>query len=154
MTRPETAADERGQLEEEQQPPGEASDLEAVPAYMLQLVQEGCGEEAIELLLDLLGRLREAHSSTAVRLQQALRQLYGRRSEKVQPGQLQLLLELLTQPASAAPQALPVPAGGTPASGACAAPAAEAPPTPPRRPALRGGQGAAGSRASSSSAMG
>jgi hypothetical protein len=112
MTTPETVADLSGQLEEEQQPPGEASDLEAVRAYMLQLVQEGRGEEAIELLLDLLGRLREAHSSTAVRLQQALRHLYGRRSEKVQPGQLQLLLELLTEPAPAAPHrpGLPWPA--------------------------------------------
>ncbi|EAU64968.1 IS66 family transposase [Stigmatella aurantiaca] len=138
MTTPRTVADERGQLEEEQQPPSEASDLEAVRAYMLQLVQEGHGEQAIELLLDLLGRLREAHSSTAVRLQQALRQLYGRRSEKVQPGQLQLLLELLTQPPPAAPEAGSTLASGAPAPVACAAPPADAPKTPPRRPALRG----------------
>jgi len=138
MTTSGTVADERGQLEEEQPPPSEASDLEAVRAYMLQLVQEGRGEQAIELLLDLLGRLREAHSSTAVRLQQALRQLYGRRSEKVQPGQLQLLLELLTQPPPAAPEAGATLASGAPAPVASGAPPADAPKTPPRRPALRG----------------
>jgi len=93
MTTPETVADERGTLDEEQQPPGEANDLEAVRASMRQLLEAGRGEEAIELLLGLLGQLREAHSSTAVRLKHALRQLYGSRSEKAPAGQLQLLLE-------------------------------------------------------------
>ena len=67
--------------------------LRRVRAYMRQLLEAGRGEEAIELLLGLLGRLREAHSSTAVRLKHALRQLYGSRSEKAPAGQLQLLLE-------------------------------------------------------------
>ena len=56
MTTPRTVADERGTLDEEQQPPGEANDLEAVRAYMRQLLEAGRGEEAIELLLGLLGQ--------------------------------------------------------------------------------------------------
>jgi len=126
MTTPETVSDETGTLEEEQQPPGEASDLEAVRAYMRQLLEAGRGEEAIELLLGLLGQLREAHSSTAVRLKHALRQLYGRKSEKASAGQLQLLLELLTLPAPDS------------ASAASVAPQGQAPKQQPRRPPLRG----------------
>ncbi len=38
MTTPERSADESGPLQEEPPPPGEASDLEAVRAYMLQLL--------------------------------------------------------------------------------------------------------------------
>ena len=131
MTTPETVADERGTLDEEQQPPGEANDLEAVRAYMRQLLEAGRGEEAIELLLGLLGRLREAHSSTAVRLKHALRQLYGRKSEKAPAGQLQLLLELLTQ-------AAPGPASNEGDSTSSAAPEGQAPKKQSRRPPLRG----------------
>src|SRR5688572_164642 len=91
MTSAVTFEEERGQLEEAQLPAFEGDDLEAVRAHMLRLLEEGRGEEAIELLLGLLGRLREEHSSTAVRLKEALRQLYGRRSEKTPASQLQLL---------------------------------------------------------------
>lgn len=133
MTAP-TVPDESGSLEEELPPPSEAQDLEGVRAYMLQLLEEGRGEEAIELLLDLLGRLREAHSSTAVRLREALRQLYGRKSEKVAAGQLTLLLGMLSQP-EASTAAGPAP---TPGAQGAAAPPAPAPKKPPRRPPLRG----------------
>ena len=53
MTTPETAADEKGALEDAQQPPGEANDLESVRAYMLRLLEDGRGAEAVELLLFL-----------------------------------------------------------------------------------------------------
>ncbi|MCP3143734.1 IS66 family transposase [Pyxidicoccus xibeiensis] len=142
MTTPETVADERGTLDEEQQPPGEAKDLEAVRAYMRQLLEAGRGEEAIELLLGLLGQLREAHSSTAVRLKHALRQLYGRKSEKAPAGQLQLLLELLTQPAADAPAADCAAAAGPAShegdSASSSAPEGQAPKKQSRRPPLRG----------------
>jgi transposase len=139
MTTPETVADERGSLEEAQQAPGETSDLEAVRTYMRQLLEAGRGEEAIELLLGLLGRLREAHTSTAVRLKHALRQLYGSRSEKAPAGQLQLLLEWLTQPVPpAAPQAPPAPESSEGDSTASAAPEGQTPKQQSRRPPLRG----------------
>lgn len=127
-----TVTDERDSLEQQLQPPSEAQDLEGVRAYMLQLLEEGRGQEAIELLLELLGRLREAHSSTAVRLREALRQLYGRKSEKVAAGQLTLLLGMLSQPEQSAATG---PARGAQDS---AAPPAQAPKRPPRRPPLRG----------------
>lgn len=103
MTAPVTVEEERSQEEEAQPPASKGDDLEAVRAYMLQLLTEGHGEQAIEMLLGLLGRLRQEHSSMAVQLKQALRQLYGRRSEKTPANQLQLLLSLLTQQQSAVP---------------------------------------------------
>jgi len=74
MTFPVTVEEERGQEQQAQPPAVEGKDLEAVRAYMLQLLTEGRGEQAIEMLLGLLGQLREEHSSTLVRLKQALRQ--------------------------------------------------------------------------------
>jgi transposase len=103
MTTPATVADEAGELEAEQQAPGETSDIEGVRAYMQQLLAQGRGHEAIELLVELLARLREAHTSIAQRLQHALRQLYGRRSEKMPESQLQLLLSFLSSEATVAP---------------------------------------------------
>ena len=112
--------------------------MEAVRAHMLRLLTEGRGEQAIEMLLGLLGQLREASSSLEVRLNQALRQLYGRRSEKTPASQLQLLLSFLTQQ-SAVPTASPATASGAQATTE-ATPPANAPKKPPRRPPLRGAQ--------------
>ncbi|MCY1074964.1 IS66 family transposase [Archangium lansingense] len=139
MTFPVTIEEERGQQEEAQPTAFEADDMEAVRAYMLQLLMEGRGEQAVEMLLGLLGRLREEHSSTTVRLQQALRQLYGRRSEKTPASQLQLLLSLFTQQQSAEPEAVPATVDGAQAA-APAAPPADAPKKTPRRAPLRGAQ--------------
>ncbi|MGZ3457157.1 MAG: IS66 family transposase [Archangium sp.] len=140
MTSPVTAEEERGQEEEAQPPACEGDNLEAVRAYMRQLLTEGRGEQAIEMLLGLLGRLREEHSSMAVQLKQALRQLYGRRSEKTSASQLQLLLSFLTQQQqSAEPAAVPATADGAQAAAPVVVPA-DAPKKPPRRPPLRGAQ--------------
>src|SRR5512143_425186 len=139
MTFPVTVEEDRGPEEEAQPPAFEADDMEAVRAYMLQLLTEGRGEQAVDMLLDLLGRLREEHSSTLVRLKQALRQLYGRRSEKTPATQLQLLLSLLTQQQSAVPEAVPATADGAQAA-APAAPPADAPRKTPKRPPVRGAQ--------------
>jgi transposase len=138
MTSAVTVEEERGQEQEAQPPAFEGEDIEAVRAHMLRLLTEGHGEQAIEMLLGLLGRLREEHSSTLVRLKEALRQLYGRRSEKTPASQLQLLLSLLTQQQSAEPTAVPATADG--AQPAAAPPPADAPKKPPRRAPLRGAQ--------------
>lgn len=138
---PETVADEAGELEAEQKAPSETSDIEGVRAYVLQMLSQGRGAEAIEMLVDLLARLREAHTSTAQRLEQALRQLYGRRSEKLPQSQLQMLLSFLKDEAAtpaapegvsatAAVQTAPSPASGDNTGGK----------RPARRPALRGAQ--------------
>jgi transposase len=100
MMTPETVADEAGEIEAEQKAPGEASDIQGVRAYVLQMLSQGRGAEAIEMLVDLLSRLREAHTSTVQRLQLALRQLYGRRSEKLSANTLQMLLSFLKDEAA------------------------------------------------------
>jgi transposase len=138
MTSAVTSEEERGPREEAQTPAFAGDDLEAVRAYMRQLLEEGRGEQAIEMLLGLLGRLREEHGSTTVRLQEALRQLYGRRSEKSPANQLQFLLSFLTQQQSAVPATAT--ADGAQAAAAAAAPPADAPRKTPKRPLVRGAQ--------------
>jgi transposase len=138
MTSTITVEEEREQLEEAQPLASKGDDLEAVRAHMLRLLMGGRGEQAIELLLGLLGQLREENSSMAVRLQQALRQLYGRRSERTPASQLQLLLSFLTQQQSAVPADSPAPASGEQTS---TTPPADSPKKkPPKRPPLRGAQ--------------
>ncbi|HEX5750346.1 MAG TPA: IS66 family transposase zinc-finger binding domain-containing protein, partial [Archangium sp.] len=135
MTSAVTIEEEKGQEEEAQPPAFAGEDMEAVRAYMLQLLTEGHGEQAIEMLLGLLGQLREAHASTLVRLKQALRQLYGRRSEKTPASRLQLLLSLFTQQQPA----VPATAGGLQAAAPAAVPA-QAPKKTPKRPPVSGAQ--------------
>ena len=53
MTTPATVADEAGALEPEQQAPTEISDMEGVRAYVLGMLAQGRGAEAIEMLVDL-----------------------------------------------------------------------------------------------------
>jgi len=141
MTTPTTMAEEAGALEAEQKAPEETSDIEGVRAYVLRMLAQGRGSEAIEMLVDLLARLREAHTSTEQRLQQALRQLYGRRSEKLPQSQLQMLLSFLS--AEAATPAAPEAVQATVASQPALCPASEdntGGKRRPRRPALRGAQ--------------
>jgi transposase len=88
-----------------------------VRAYVLQMLSQGRGAEAIEMLVDLLWRLREAHTSTVQRLEQALRQLYGRRSEKLSANTLQMLLSFLS-----AEEATPAVAEAVPAAAVQTAP--------------------------------
>jgi transposase len=134
MTTPATVADEVGELEQEHQRPPKAEDMEGVRAYVLGLLEAGQGEKAIELLMDLLSRLREAHDSTAQRLKEALRQLYGRRSEKTSAHELQMLLAFLGSE-TAGPEPSPS-ASSAQASSPGAEPQKDK--KPPRRQAARG----------------
>jgi transposase len=140
MTATVTLEEESGPLQEAQPPAAEVGDLEAVRAHTLQLLTEGRAEQAIEMLLGLLGQLREAHSSLAIQLKQALRQLYGRRSEKTSASQLQLLLGLFTQQQSAASAAEAASASGAQAPSAPEGTPSGAPKKPPKRPPVRGAQ--------------
>jgi transposase len=136
MTTPATAAEEAGQLEPEQQAPTETSDIEGVRAYVLGMLTQGRGAEALEMLVDLLARLREAHTSTVHRLREALRQLYGRRSEKTPASQLQMLLSFLVSE-GAAPAAAETAQQAPPSPPAQASAAGAADGTGPQRPARR-----------------
>ncbi len=88
---------EQTTLSEEELAPKELDDIEAVRAYLTDLLRKGRGEQALEMLLELLVRLRDAHTATTVRLHDALRQLYGRKSERLDPNQLELFLSELVK---------------------------------------------------------
>jgi len=90
---------EQSTLEPEEMAPSKLDDIEAVRTYLKQLIQQGRAEQALEMLLDLLVRLKDAHTATTVRLYDALRKLYGRKSERLNPNQLELFVsELLKGP--------------------------------------------------------
>lgn len=88
---------EQTRLAPEEMAPKQLEDIDAVRGYLKQLLQQGKAEQALEMLLDLLVRMRDAHTATAVRLQDALRQLYGRKSERLDPNQLELFLSELVK---------------------------------------------------------
>jgi transposase len=70
-------------------------DVEDVRRTLMQLVSEDKTQELIELVVALLLRVRHENSLLTARLHHALKRLYGRTSEKVDVGQLQLLFEAL-----------------------------------------------------------
>jgi transposase len=89
------------------------SDLESVRDYVMGLLQSGKADQAIDILLSLVARMTEAHNAVSVRLQQALRQLYGKKRERfVSPDQLAFFFGQLLQPSKtdAQPAAAPTPA--------------------------------------------
>jgi transposase len=112
-------------------------DLEDVQRKLAQLAAEGRVSELIELVLQLLVQLRDTNNKLSLRLHSALRELYGRKSQKVSSEQLSLMLE---DPGAQAP------AGAHEAAGAGAAPAqpeqglVPPPPEPPKPPRGRGGR--------------
>lgn len=112
-------------------------DLEDVRRKLAQLAAEGRVPELIELVLQLLVQLRDTNNKLSVRLQSALRELYGRKSQKVSSEQLSLLFSEL---------GADVPAGATEAAGAGATEAqpeqglVPPPPEPPKPPRGRGGR--------------
>jgi hypothetical protein len=59
------------------------------------LVAEGRTEEAIEAAIAMLVQVCERNSELTLRLEQMRRERSGRRSEKIDPGQLALMLDLV-----------------------------------------------------------
>ncbi|MEI7445609.1 MAG: hypothetical protein WCK28_12020 [Burkholderiales bacterium] len=72
----------------------DARDLDALRALLVSLLAQGQQDDALDLVIELLSQLRDNHDALQVRLQTALRQLYGRRSEKSSPEQLALFEKL------------------------------------------------------------
>lgn len=70
-------------------------DIEDVRGKLQELAAEGRVDELIDLVVDLLLRVRKDNTHLALQLKGALRQLYGRRSEKVRGAQLSLLFNQL-----------------------------------------------------------
>lgn len=98
-------------------------DLVAVKHKLEQLAAEGRVDALIALVVDLLARMRDSHNALATRLAAALRELYGKRSQKVSQEQVSSLLAALGDDA---------PASATAAKDG-------APPSPP--PASSSGEG-------------
>jgi transposase len=70
-------------------------DLSDVRRKLEAMGAEGRVPELIDLVIGLLGDVRDTNTSLSVRLQNALRALYGRTSEKISSNQLALLLSVL-----------------------------------------------------------
>jgi transposase len=117
-------------------------DLADIRRKLEQLASNGRTDELIEIVLALLARARETNTALAVRLQNALRALYGRKSAKVGVDQLALLFAELgkdlapagsdateSPPSEAAESHKPDASGEVPQ-----------PPEPPKPPRGRGGR--------------
>ena len=79
-------------------------DLDAPRALLVSLLRDGQRDEAVDLIIKLLADMRDHSDALQVRLHTALRQLYGRRSEKTSPEQLALFEKLLGESTKAAPE--------------------------------------------------
>lgn len=71
------------------------ADLSAVRAKLEELAKAGRVEELLDIVVTLLEQVRADNSALRMRLRNALRALYGRKSEKVPLEQLSFLFEAL-----------------------------------------------------------
>jgi len=72
-------------------------DLAGLRNYLLAMIREGAAEDAIDLVLDLVVRLRDDNNAKAVRIAKMLRERFGRRTEKVSKEQLELFLQSVSE---------------------------------------------------------
>lgn len=79
-----------------------ADGLDDVRAKLVELARDGRVDELIELVLHLLLDARNNNTALQARLTKALRELYGRRSEKISAAQLALLFDKIGDEAPAA----------------------------------------------------
>jgi transposase len=75
--------------------PWSLKDVDALRERLRGLAAEGKFDDAIEILLELLVHVRDDNTALRVRLHNALREIYGRKSEKVSLAQLELALDRL-----------------------------------------------------------
>jgi transposase len=119
--------------------PRSLAELADVRRKLEELASDGRVAELIELVIALLAEMRDTNTALSVRLQNALRALYGRKSQKISTEQLSLLFAALGQE---------LPAEEAKAAEDCAAPETRAepdgpvpqPPCPPLPPRGRGGR--------------
>jgi transposase len=69
---------------------GDRRDVDAVLGQLRAMIEQGAIDAALALVGDLLAQVRDRNDALQIRLQNALRQLYGRRSETLSPDQLEL----------------------------------------------------------------
>lgn len=93
--------------------PKRADDLDAVREHIERMLAAGDTTGALDLLFDLLSRLRNHNEATQTRLLAALRKLYGRSSERFAPDEQGILNGILDDVAAAQTEA---PAADPPAA--------------------------------------
>lgn len=116
------------------------TDLADVRRTFVSLAAEGRIDDLIEHSIALFVQMRDHNTALTARLGSALRQLYGRKSEKISSEQLLLLFEKLADEMLSDPT---LAAGTLPESGPEAPPdqAEQTPAPPPRDPPKRAGGG-------------
>jgi len=117
----------------------DTSDLVALRALCVAMIREDRTDDALDLVMELLGQLRDHNDALQVRLQSALRRLYGRRSEKLSAEQLELFERLLGGPLAATEAAATETGATADPTAADPAPPAGPPAKPPRPNAGRSG---------------
>ncbi len=78
-------------------------DLPAIREHLLELVAAGRATEAVEMVLELLGKLRDRNTELELQVHKLLRHRWGHQSEKIPEAQLDLLLGLLEDAAPSTP---------------------------------------------------
>jgi transposase len=73
------------------------ADLQEVKHQIDGMLTEGRGDEAVAVLFTIIEKMLQDNAGQAVRIASLLKQLYGRRSEKVDPNQLRLFMDMLTE---------------------------------------------------------
>lgn len=118
----------------------QSDDLGAVRSRLVELAAEGRIDDLIELVIDLLARVRHDNSALTLRLRNALRIIYGRKSEKISAEQLSLMFDELKGAAPAIAKEIVDEAKGEapqpPDAGGANGPKQEK----PRKPRDRGGR--------------
>lgn len=74
-----------------------SAELHELRAFITRMVTEGRGEDALDLLFDLLGRMKDKNNDQALRIATLLRQKFGRSSEKITREQLDLFLQSVSE---------------------------------------------------------
>ncbi|HVR02119.1 MAG TPA: IS66 family transposase [Polyangia bacterium] len=123
------------------------ADLSDVQRKLEQLVAEGRLAELLHVVIELLARMRDTNNALTTRLQNALRELYGRKSQKVSSEQLSEMLAKIAgeqAPQGATPSTTPDATPDAPPQEGAAAGAGDGqvpqPPAPPKPPRCRGGR--------------
>lgn len=70
-------------------------DIDDLRAFAIELLNAGHGNDAIDLLIELIAKLHNDNNAKAQRIAKLLRHRFGRRSEKVTREQLELFLQEL-----------------------------------------------------------
>jgi len=117
----------------------DSRDVDDVRTKLLELAEANRTGELIDLVMELLVQARSENTALAARLHNALRMLYGRKSEQVDAAQLALALEALGEQVPESAVAAIAPPPTEPAAPGADETVAQ-PATPPAPPRGRGGR--------------